>query len=174
MFFSDQNGSESQYSPVSAIDCVPRKTKICATLSSYLPTFSKRSIFFSESGNSVVGIATRLGAGRQRIESRQGRELLFCPQRPDRLCEPPSLLSNGYWAYFLEREFQFSPVSIAIEWSGIAQSVQRLATGRTIRESNLGGGEIFLTRPDRPWGPPSLLYNGYRIFPGSKAAGAWR
>jgi hypothetical protein len=23
------------------------------------------------------------------------------------------------------------------------------------------GGEIFRTCPDRPWGPPSLLYNGY-------------
>jgi len=22
--------------------------------------------------------------------------------------------------------------------------------------------------PDWPWGPPSLLYNGYRIFPGGK------
>jgi len=30
------------------------------------------------------------------------------------------------------------------------------------------------SRPQRPWGPPSLLYNGYRIFPGGKAAGAWR
>ena len=30
------------------------------------------------------------------------------------------------------------------------------------------GGEIFRTCPDRPWGPPSLLYNGYRVFPGSK------
>jgi hypothetical protein len=28
--------------------------------------------------------------------------------------------------------------------------------------------EIFHTRPDRPWGPPSLLYNGYRLFPGGK------
>ena len=28
-------------------------------------------------------------------------------------------------------------------------------------------GEIF-RRPDRPWGPPSLLYNGYRVFPGGK------
>ena len=28
------------------------------------------------------------------------------------------------------------------------------------------GGEIFLTRRDRPWGSPSLLYNGYRVFPG--------
>ena len=33
-------------------------------------------------------------------------------------------------------------------------------------------GEIFRTRPARPWGPPILLYNGYRVFPGSKAAGA--
>ena len=24
------------------------------------------------------------------------------------------------------------------------------------------------------WGPPSLLYNWYRVFPGGKAAGAWR
>ena len=29
--------------------------------------------------------------------------------------------------------------------------------------SNPGGDENF-----RPWGPPSLLYNGYRVFPGGK------
>ena len=29
-------------------------------------------------------------------------------------------------------------------------------------------GEIFRTCPDRPWGPPSLLCNGYRVFPGGK------
>ena len=28
--------------------------------------------------------------------------------------------------------------------------------------------EIFRTCPDRSWGPPSLLYNGYRVFPGGK------
>ena len=39
--------------------------------------------------------------------------------------------------------------------------------------SNPGGGEIFRTRSDRPWGPPSLLYNGYRVFSGGKTAGAW-
>ena len=37
-----------------------------------------------------------------------------------------------------------------------------------------GGGEIFRTRPDQPWGALSLLYNGYRVFPGGKAAGSWR
>jgi hypothetical protein len=34
------------------------------------------------------------------------------------------------------------------------------------------GGEI--SHPDPPWGPPSLLYNGCRIFPGGKAAGTRR
>ena len=34
--------------------------------------------------------------------------------------------------------------------------------------SNPGGGEIFGTCPDRSWSPPSLLYNGYRVFPGGK------
>jgi len=29
-------------------------------------------------------------------------------------------------------------------------------------------GEIFRTCPYRSWGPPSLLYNGYRVFPGGK------
>jgi hypothetical protein len=30
-------------------------------------------------------------------------------------------------------------------------------------------GEISRTCPDRPWGPPSFLYNGYPVFPGDKA-----
>ena len=46
--------------------------------------------------------------------------------------------------------------------------------GWTVRGSNPRGGEILRTCPDRPWGPLSLLYNRYRAFPGSKAAGTWR
>jgi hypothetical protein len=47
--------------------------------------------------------------------------------------------------------------------------VERLATGCTVRGSNPGGGEIFRTRPDRLCGPPSPLYNGYRVsFPGGR------
>jgi len=34
-------------------------------------------------------------------------------------------------------------------------------------------GVIFRTCPAQPWGPPSLLYNGYRVFTGGKSAGAW-
>jgi hypothetical protein len=29
--------------------------------------------------------------------------------------------------------------------------------------SNPRVGEIFRTRPERPWGPPSLSYNEYRV-----------
>ena len=35
------------------------------------------------------------------------------------------------------------------------------------------GGEIFRTHPDWVWGPPRLLYNGYRVFTGGKVDGEW-
>ena len=50
----------------------------------------------------------------------------------------------------------------------VAQSVQRLATVWTVRVSNPGKGEIFRTCPERPQGPPSLMYKGYRLFPEDK------
>ena len=65
----------------------------------------------------------------------------------------------GHWLRFEELFQEVGPV---------AQSVQRLATGWTVRGSNPGRGEIFRTCPDRHWGPPSLLYNGYRVFSGGK------
>jgi hypothetical protein len=46
--------------------------------------------------------------------------------------------------------------------------LQRLAPGWKVRGSNPGGSEIFRTCPDRLWGAPSLLYNGYWVFPGGK------
>jgi len=55
--------------------------------------------------------------------------------------------------------------------AGIAQSVYRLAMGWMAQGLNTSGGEIIRTHPDRPWGSPSLLYNGYWVIPGGKAAG---
>jgi len=43
--------------------------------------------------------------------------------------------------------------------------------GWTVRGSNAGGAAILRTCPNWPWGPPSLLCNGYRVFPAIKAAG---
>ena len=53
-------------------------------------------------------------------------------------------------------------------WGGLLSRYSDWATGWKVGGSNPGGGEIFRTCPDRPWGPPSLLYNGYRVFPGGK------
>ena len=51
-------------------------------------------------------------------------------------------------------------------------SVRRLATGWEVRGSNPGGDEIFRICRYGPWGPPSLLYNGYQAsFKGVKRVG---
>ena len=59
-------------------------------------------------------------------------------------------------------------------WIRTAQSLERLATGWTVRGSNASGGEIFRTGTHRSWGPTSLLYNGHLVFARGKAAGTWR
>ena len=58
--------------------------------------------------------------------------------------------------------------------AAIAQSVYRFAMGWIVGGSNPAEGEILHTRPDGPWGPPSVLKNWYRVFPGGKVAGTWR
>jgi hypothetical protein len=63
---------------------------------------------------------------------------------------------------------------------GGRDSVVGIATGYGLRDRGVGvrvpvGSKVFFSprRPDRLWGPPSLLSNGYReIFPGVQAAGA--
>ena len=45
----------------------------------------------------------------------------------------------------------------------IWQLAQRLATGRTVRGSDLGAGKIVRARPDTPWGPSFIPYNVYRV-----------
>ena len=80
---------------------------------------------------------------------------LLCVDRPDLLP-----ISQYICLYFRPSSSR---------WVGrVGYSVQHLATGWTVRGSNPDGGEIFCTCPDRPWCPPSLLYNGYRVFPGGK------
>ena len=42
-----------------------------------------------------------------------------------------------------------------------------ISTGWTVRD-RIPVGMRFSTHPDRPCGPPNLLYNRYRVFPGGK------
>ena len=61
-----------------------------------------------------------------------------------------------------------------ILWAVVRDSVVGIATcyGLNGPGSNPGGDEIFRTRLHRPWGPPSLLHNGYRVFlPEAKRSG---
>jgi hypothetical protein len=54
----------------------------------------------------------------------------------------------------------------------IAQPVHPLTMYWTVLWSNPGGGEIFRTRPDRPWCPPNSLYIVYWVrFPTVRSPG---
>jgi hypothetical protein len=56
--------------------------------------------------------------------------------------------------------------------TGIAQSIWRLATCWTVRGSDpIGGGEIFRTCSDQPWGYPASCAMDTGTFPGVKRAG---
>jgi hypothetical protein len=62
--------------------------------------------------------------------------------------------------------------NMKVKLAGIAQSVQRLATDWKVRGSNSSECAIFRTRPDLPWSPGSLIFNGYRLsFQGVKLLG---
>ena len=50
---------------------------------------------------------------------------------------------------------------------GPGSSVGIVTTGWTVRD-RIPVGTRFSARPDRPWGPPNLLYNGYQVYSGGK------
>jgi hypothetical protein len=59
-----------------------------------------------------------------------------------------------------------------ISWAGIAQSVQRLATGWTVRGSNPGGERFSAPVQTDPGAHPPSYTMGTESFPGGKAARA--
>jgi hypothetical protein len=66
--------------------------------------------------------------------------------------------------------FDQTIVCITEVFCGTGSSVA-IATGYGLEGPGIEfrwGGEIFRTFSDRPWGPPSLLYNEYRVFPRGK------
>jgi hypothetical protein len=86
-----------------------------------------------------------------------------CPSQESNLGRPV-----GYWVGYSSSSY--NTATVIKSRAGIAQSVQRLATGWTIRWSGFdfrgGGSERFSStwRPDRFWDPHSLLSNGYWGF----------
>ena len=59
---------------------------------------------------------------------------------------------------------------IQLKWVGGPGSSVGIATGYGLEGPAIESqwGEIFRTCPNRPWGPHSLMYNGYRVFPEGK------
>jgi hypothetical protein len=86
--------------------------------------------------------------------------------------EPPvGLLRNK--VKFIRRYVKFRRKSLSssffnsVVYTCRPGSVVSIATGYGLDVPVIESrwGEIYRTCPDRPWGPPSLLYNGYRVFP---------
>ena len=75
----------------------------------------------------------------------------------------PLCLPNNTWViYYLFIVGRDSSVGIATRYGLDGPEIG----------SRWGGGEILRTRPDRPWGSPSLLYNWFRVsFPRVKRSG---
>jgi hypothetical protein len=75
--------------------------------------------------------------------------------------------SNLFQAHSLQQSYH-PTLTFKQEKFNIMWPVYRQATGWMVRGSNPGGDEIFRSSPDRPWGPTTLLYSGYRILPGGR------
>jgi hypothetical protein len=83
-------------------------------------------------------------------------------------CAVPPLLLHIFPSIYIIRF-----IMITVHYRGWDSSVGTVTGyGLDGQGSNPGGGEIFRICPDRPWGPPSLLYNGYWVIPEGKAARA--
>ena len=104
-----------------------------------------------------------------------GRKLTNGP----RTSQPLNLPYHAEWRYIVCFHYSLFWVPdhqenrVAADYRNV--SVDRcssvgIAMGWTVRGSNPGGYEIFRTCPDQLWSPPSLLYNGYRVFLGGKTA----
>ena len=66
--------------------------------------------------------------------------------------------------YYIVLVHWFTFVTTTCLWTGIAQSVMRLTTSWKVRDRIPVRARFFHTRPERPWCPASLLYNGDRVF----------
>jgi len=135
-------------------------------------TIISQSSNYLEGGQGTVSIVCTVrgwNGSRSRDVTNQLRKILFMvAYKIKYLLYSIFIIFDIYIKYYKSRMIQM------YTWAGIARSVQRLATGWTARVSNSGGGEIFRSRPDRPWALPNRLCKRYLVFPRGKSAGAWR
>jgi hypothetical protein len=86
--------------------------------------------------------------------------------------QPTLHCSKNKWPY---KSHSFRSGNIPLHYSYISRdsSVGIAARYRLDGPRIESRWRIFRTRPDLTDSPPSLLYDGYRVFPGGKASGTW-
>ena len=74
------------------------------------------------------------------------------------------------WVVLLWYDVCWSYVVVRLGWCGIRMQAEALVLqpASEYHRDRIPVGTRFSARPDRPWGPPGLLYNGYPVFPGGK------
>jgi len=115
--------------------------------------------------DSSVGIPTCYGPDCPGIETRWGRGF----PRPSR----PALRPTQSPTHWVPGLFQ------RVSGRGVALTTHPHLKPRLKKEYSYSstpqvGGEVFRSRPDRLWGPSSLLHIGYQVFSGGKVPRAWR
>ena len=100
------------------------------------------------------------------------------------ICQTTQRFRDGENAYTVTQRFKnFPKIYKPLQNSrrpNIMSTVSRDSSVGIATHYGLGGpgiesqwGKIFRTCPERLWYSPSLLYNGYRVFPGGRVAAAW-
>ena len=69
------------------------------------------------------------------------------------------------WLYNLKLKFPHYDINVGGPGSSVGIATDFGLDGPGIESQ---WGWIFRTCPERSWGSPSLLYDGYRVFPGGK------
>jgi hypothetical protein len=123
----------------------------------------KGYIFDCLSRGEITWKFTTFNRSYRTSESRKTLKIVFCPRHYFEDC----VLRRVPFPVFEKKHVHKCDLVGRDSSVGIATRY-----GLDVHGSNPGGGEIFCTRPDRPWGPPSLLYEGYRVsFPGVERPG---
>jgi hypothetical protein len=137
------------------------------TLYSTLVQYSSAAVFFSVTSSwKLRPVRSAATSHKLCLRSAHGVWLyptvkrLTCNVSAQHLHCPSSQSTGGMpvWKCYLYTFIKHKMVFwITCYWSGIVQSVQRLATSWTVWGSNPVCSEIFRTCPVRLWNPPSLL-----------------
>ena len=156
-FPEDKAAEKRRWPPTSLQSLVRVWVQLYLCLESVPPWHITGQLYLSLAfGYSEQCILKSLSAGRQDIL------FYFSHTLSKRLIKKPCI-HNCHYNHHCNTRSDFLTATLMKMWAGMAQSVQELAASWTVRRSNSGRCEIFHTRPDRPYGSPSLPFNEHKV-----------